>query len=107
MSCDALHERTAQLPRVKPANPNGPFGRNTHDAIVNGIVYAAVGALRDIVERYATELREWPQLVITGGNAPIIRPLADFVDSVVPDLCLMGIALAYRQAAGQVTGRVD
>jgi type III pantothenate kinase len=101
LSCEALHDRTAQLPRVTPAAPNGPFARNTHDAIVSGVAYAAVGALREIVERFATELREWPQLIITGGNAPLISTLADYVDAVVPDLCLIGIALAYRQAAGQ------
>jgi len=101
MSCDALHGGTCQLPRVAPAIPTAVFGRNTHDAIVNGVVYGALGALREIVERYATELREWPQLVITGGNAPLVAELVDFVDAVVPDLCLMGIALAYRAAAGQ------
>jgi type III pantothenate kinase len=101
MSCAALHDRTAQLPHVQPQAPNGPFGKTTREAIVNGIVYGAVGALREIVERYATELREWPQLVITGGNAPLVKDLADFVDSVVPDLCLMGVALAYRRASGQ------
>lgn len=101
MGCDALHEGTAELPQIQPGRPGAVFGRNTHDAIVNGIVYGAVGALREIVERYATELREWPRLVITGGNAPLVAEFADFVDAVVPDLCLMGIALAYRQAAGQ------
>ena len=70
-------------------------------AIAGGVAYAAVGALRELVERFATELREWPQVVITGGNAPIVSKLADFVDAVVPDLCLMGIALTYRRAAGQ------
>lgn len=100
-SCAALHEHTAQLPLVKLATPDDPFGRNTHDAIVAGVCYAAVGALREIVERFATKLGEWPQLVVTGGNAPIICELADFVDAVVPDLCLVGIALAYRRAAGQ------
>jgi type III pantothenate kinase len=101
MSCDALHSGTAQLPRVTPAAPAGVFAKNTHDAIVNGVVFGAVGALREIIERYATELREWPQLVITGGGAPLVAELADYVDAVVPDLCLMGIALAYRAAAGQ------
>jgi type III pantothenate kinase len=101
LSCDVLHERTALLPHVRPTDPVGPFGRNTRDAIINGVCYAAVGALREIVERFATELREWPQLVVTGGNAPLICRLADFVDSVVPDLCLMGVALTYRKAAGQ------
>jgi len=98
---EALHTGTAQLPRVTARRPAGPYGRNTHDAIVNGVVYGLLGALREIVERFATDLREWPQLVITGGNAPLIAELADFVDAVVPDLCLMGIALAHRKAAGQ------
>jgi len=97
----ALHHGTQQLPHVHAERPDGPFGKNTHDAIVNGVVYGAIGALREIVERYATELHEWPQLVITGGDAALLKPLAHFVDSLVPDLCLMGIALAYRKAAGQ------
>ncbi|MCK4341470.1 MAG: type III pantothenate kinase [Phycisphaerae bacterium] len=101
MCCDALHDQTAQLPRVSPQVPSNPFGKNTHDAIVNGVAYGMMGALREIVERFATELREWPQLVITGGNAPLVAELADFVDAIVPDLCLMGIALTHRKAAGQ------
>ncbi len=101
MSCNALHAGTALLPRVSPAAPSAVFGRSTHEAIVNGVVYGVLGALREIVERYATELREWPKLVITGGNAPLVAELADYVDAVVPDLCLMGVALAYREAAGQ------
>ncbi|MFO0837776.1 MAG: type III pantothenate kinase [Phycisphaerae bacterium] len=99
MSCLALHEHTALLPRVSPGRPQSPFGRSTREAIVAGVAFGAVGALREVVERFATELGQWPHLVITGGNAPLIAELADFVDSVVPDLCLMGIALAYRKAS--------
>jgi len=100
-SCQALHEHTARLPRVAPDKPGDIFARNTHDAIVNGVVYAAAGALREIVERFATELKTWPKLVITGGGAPLVADVVDFVDAHVPNLCLMGIALAYRKAAGQ------
>jgi type III pantothenate kinase len=102
LSCDTLHEHTARLPRVSPAVPSSVFGKNTHDAIVNGVVYGAIGTLREIVERFATELGQWPQLVVTGGNASLVVEAADFIDSHVPDLCLMGVALAYRSAAGQV-----
>lgn len=101
MSCDALHAHTARLPRVSPGQPVGIFAKNTHDAIVNGVAFAAVGALREIVERFATELGQWPEVVITGGSAPLVAACADFVDAHVPDLCLIGIALAYRKAAGQ------
>lgn len=101
ISCEVLHTRTAKLPHVSPTAPTHIFAKNTHDAIVNGVVYAAVGALREIVERFATELNSWPKLVVTGGRAPLIVTHADFVDAHVPDLCLMGVALAYRKAAGQ------
>jgi type III pantothenate kinase len=101
LSCAALHDGTAQLPRVHPTSPAGPLGRTTVQAINAGVVFGAVGALREVVERMATELGEWPHLVLTGGNAALIREHADFIDSVVPDLCLMGISLAYRRAAGQ------
>lgn len=101
MSCTALHEHTAQLPEYSPGRPATPFGRNTEQAITGGVTYAAVGALREIVERFATALNRWPQLVVTGGDAALVQEHADFIDSVVPDLCLMGIALTYRRAAGQ------
>jgi len=102
ISCEALHAYTAKLPRVSPAAPSGVFAKNTYDAIVNGVAYAAVGALREIVERFAGELNQWPKLVVTGGSAPLVVAVADFIDAHIPDLCLMGIALAYRKAAGQV-----
>lgn len=98
MAFAALHERTAALPRVRVRDCASPFGRNTDDAIAAGVLYGAVGALREIVERFATELGAWPNLVLTGGNAALLARHADFVDSVVPDLCLMGVALAYRRA---------
>ena len=101
MSYRALHEHTSGLPRVAPATPTGVFAKNTHDAIVNGVSFGAIGALREIVERFATELGAWPKLVVTGGHAPLLIEQADFVDAHVPNLCLMGIALAYRRAAGQ------
>ncbi|HRS27356.1 MAG TPA: type III pantothenate kinase [Phycisphaerae bacterium] len=101
LSCDALHDHTALLPRVEVAEPGGPFGRTTKEAILSGVALGAVGALREIVEQFATALGRWPYLVITGGNAALIGKLADFVDAVVPDLSLMGVALAYRKAAGQ------
>jgi type III pantothenate kinase len=102
ISCEVLHTHTAKLPRVSPAAPTGVFARNTHDAIVAGVVYGAIGALREIVERFANELNQWPKLVVTGGSAPLVAEAADFIDAHVPDLCLMGVALAYRKATGQV-----
>ena len=97
MQARGLHEGTAVLPEVRLEQTGAVFGTNTDQAIKNGIIYGAVGALREITERYAADLGRWPQLVVTGGNAELISRHCDFIDNVVPDLCVRGIALAYRK----------
>lgn len=93
----ALSDGTAALPSVTVQPTGKVYGTETTQAICNGIIYGAVGGLRELTERYATELKTWPQLIITGGNAELIRDNCNFVDHLVPDLCLQGIALAYRK----------
>ncbi|HUS92247.1 MAG TPA: type III pantothenate kinase [Phycisphaerae bacterium] len=98
MSADCLHERTAQLPRVAPAQPEGVFGRDTREAILAGILAAARGALRELVEAYATALGRWPLVIATGGDAELVcRHCADddLVQAIVPDLAIRGVAMAY------------
>ena len=97
LAAQSLHEHTSALPEVKPVLPTDDYGSNTEKAILHGIYFGAVGALRGIVERYATLLGRWPQVVLTGGYAKLIARHADFADSLVPDLCLDGIFLAYRK----------
>jgi len=99
MSCRALHEFTASLPEVQVSGAADPFGKTTEGAISAGVLLGAVGAMREVVERFATSLGRWPTLVVTGGSGPLIAEHADFVDAHVPDLCLAGVALAYRRAA--------
>jgi pantothenate kinase type III len=60
----------------------------------------ALGALREITERYATDIGKWPTLVLTGGDAPAIASVCEFVDKLIPDLSLDGLVIAYRNAAG-------
>ncbi|MEK6643001.1 MAG: type III pantothenate kinase [Planctomycetota bacterium] len=97
LQAKSLHEGTAALPLVKVEPTGAAFGASTEQAIRNGILYGVVGALREIVERYATELNGWPQLIVTGGQAELVKAECDFIDNVVPDLCIRGIALAYRK----------
>jgi len=97
LSAMSLHEHTFALPEVEIRVPEGNYGTNTVSAIQNGIYYGALGALRELVERYATQLGHWPQVVITGGFCKMIAEKCDFVDSVVPDLCLYGLFHAYQK----------
>lgn len=93
----SLAEYTAALPKIDLRRPERHIGRNTEEAILSGVVFGAVGALRELTERYATEMGRWPQLVVTGGGASLIAELCEFVDNVVPHLTLLGIALAWQK----------
>ena len=100
LSARALHEHTAQLPLVEIGSPTETLGKDTESAIRNGIFAMMTGALREITERYATEIGKWPPLILTGGDAEAIAGACDFVDGIVPDLCLDGLVLAYKLHAG-------
>jgi type III pantothenate kinase len=102
ISADALHRQTAALPKIdKVQIPKKPFGRNTIEAINNGLYYSAIGALETITRVYSEELGKWPQTVVTGGNMEIIRSGCDFADSFVTDLGVKGIVLAYKKFIGE------
>jgi type III pantothenate kinase len=97
LQAKSLHTGTAALPEVSVEATGAVYGATTEQAIRNGILYGAAGALREITERYASDLKAWPRLVLTGGGAELVSRECDFVDNVVPDLCVQGISLAYRK----------
>ena len=97
ISAKALKNNTAQLPNIKVTKPNGPYGKNTVDAINCGLYYSIVGALQEIIRRYAEEIGRWPQTIITGSGAKTIQTDCEFIDNYVPNLVVKGIVLAYQK----------
>jgi len=95
MMLDALHEKTARLPRVAFARPEGAFGRSTGAAICQGIFHGVRGMVKEVLENYATELGAWPDLIATGGDAQTLFAEWELIHAISPDLTLYGIALAY------------
>jgi type III pantothenate kinase len=95
MMLDALHEKTARLPRVKFEMPTGAAGNSTVSAIRHGVYHGIRGMVKELVENYATELGHWPELIATGGDAQTLFGGWELVHAVAPDLTLYGIALAY------------
>lgn len=101
LAAASLAEHTAKLPQVTPAQPENVFGKNTIEAIQNGLIASARGALRDRVEAYAGELGHWPLVICTGGDAELIVGDVEhneLVQAVVEDLTLRGIAIAYYKS---------
>jgi len=97
ISAQALKENTAQLPNVKVTKPKTPYGKNTADAINCGLYYSIIGALQEVIRRYAEQIGRWPQTVITGSGAKTIKDDCDFIDNYVPNLVIKGIVLAYQK----------
>ena len=103
ISSKALAENTAQLPRAKITKPKAPYGKNTSEAINCGLYYSAVGTLEEVIRRYAEEIGKWPQTVITGAAAKVIKDDCVFIDSFVPSLVVKGIVLAYKKHLAEKT----
>jgi type III pantothenate kinase len=97
ISAKALNENTAQLPYIKVTRPETPYGKNTTDAINCGLYYSIIGALEEVIRRYAEKIGRWPQTIITGSGAGIIKDDCEFIDNYVPDLVVKGIVLAYQK----------
>lgn len=97
MSAKALNKNTALLPKIKVTRPKLPFGKNTKGAINAGLYFSTVGALEEIIRRYAEKTGSWPQTIITGAGAETIKDDCPFIDSYVPNLVIKGIAMAYRK----------
>lgn len=94
---ESLNEHTARLPLVTAARPAGPVGRTTEEAVRVGVVTGLRGLMKEIVEGFAEQLGNWPDMICTGGDAQLLFGDWEFVHAVSPDLTLYGIALAYTE----------
>jgi type III pantothenate kinase len=95
MMLDALHEKTARLPRIEFAVPTDEFGQSTQQAILHGIYGSIRGLVKELAEHYAMALGNWPEIIATGGDASALFKDWELIHAISPDLTLYGVALAY------------
>lgn len=101
---DALHAYTALLPRVAPEEPREAIGRDTGSCLQIGVLEGYRGLVRHLVARFRGELGAGTPVFLTGGEA-IWAARAVPEASVVPDLTLEGLHLAYARAGAPGTRR--
>jgi type III pantothenate kinase len=90
----ALHEHTALLPLIEtphqlPALP----GTSTRDAMAAGVVWAAAGGVRLVVERYLLQSFVPPHVFLTGGDGTLLQEALGTSVELWPDMTLEGIRL--------------
>ena len=96
---DALARNTAQLPRVPLAAPPQAAGRNTVLSIQSGVVFGYVGLVEGLIRRLRDELGGSAEVVVTGGQSPLIAPLLREKATVEPWLTLEGLRIIARRNA--------
>jgi type III pantothenate kinase len=97
-AADELVRRTAKLPATELTPPDHVIGRRTEDCIRAGVMWgtadAVDGLIRRIRDEWPTGSQERPFVVATGGLASLVAPLTREIESVQPDLTLLGLRLA-------------
>ena len=96
---DELVRRTAKLPATELTPPERVIGRRTEDCIRSGVIWGTVDAVDGLIRRIRDEWPtrgETPYVVATGGLAPLVAPLTQEIETVQPDLTLVGLRLAAR-----------
>lgn len=94
---NALHTQTALLPLVKAVKPDKVIGTDTEEAMVSGLYWGCVGAVKVILERIFDELGCKPTVFATGGDAALIEGSVEYIDKVIPYLTLDGIRIVYAE----------
>lgn len=99
MMLRALHEQTAALPALTfQPGVIGPFGKDTPQAMQLGVLAAARGLVRGMVEQFAEHYEAYPRVLATGGDAAALFGDDEFVERVVPDLQLIGVQRTIEHA---------
>lgn len=93
---DELVRKTAKLPATELSPPTHAIGRNTEDCIRVGVLWGTADSVDGLVRRVKAEWpsRRRPLVVATGGLAGLVAPLCKEIESVHPDLTLIGLRIA-------------
>ena len=90
MRLRAMHTFTARLPAVEPAPPQAAVGTTTEQALLHGAVRGVAYEIEGLFRRLAVA-HDGLQLLLTGGDADVLRPFFTIEVHVYPNLVLRGL----------------
>ena len=94
IASEALFMNASKLPRVDIYKaPENIIGKDTAESIQSGIIYGYAGLVDGIVKRISTEMGGKPSIIATGGLAPLMADISEYIEHVESDLTLEGLLL--------------
>lgn len=99
-AASALHQQTAQLPRVILRFPKSVIGTTTSENIQSGILYGTIDAMEGMVRRMKTITGKRTKVILTGGFSHLLKTKTGVVDAIEPALVLHGARLIFGRVQG-------
>lgn len=88
-----LLQNTADINAAGKSHPAQLLANTTADAVNGGAVYFAAAAIDRIIVDLAAEYGKPLRVVLTGGDAPVLRPLLETPVHHDPGLVMKGLAM--------------
>lgn len=94
-SMEALFIKASKLSAIELHVPSSAIGTSTTKAVQSGILFGEADRVGGLIKRIVGELGYKPTVVATGGLAPTLAPLCDFIDYTNDALTLEGLRIIY------------
>ncbi|MCX6111728.1 MAG: type III pantothenate kinase [Proteobacteria bacterium] len=98
LALKSLHDYTAQLPLLESKMPNDFVGRNTNEAMINGVCYSTVRGVEGLIEDVRSKMKiDEFKLFVTGGAGELFKNLSLKNFIYVEDLIFKGMKNITRK----------
>ncbi len=97
IAVEALSARAASLPHISIEEPPSVLGRSTVDAMRSGVLYGTAGMIDSMIARMEEAAQPAATVVMTGGNAELIRHYCRREIVYDPDLIMDGLYHLYQK----------
>ena len=98
LSLKALHDMTAQLPKISVKQQKNVIGKTTVEAMNSGVYFGYISLIEGMIAKIETELGHKTKRIITGGLAEIFKDaLKNLIDYHEVDLTLEGLRISYAE----------
>ncbi|WP_188464138.1 type III pantothenate kinase [Marivirga lumbricoides] len=98
MRFKALHNFTARLPLINPAQQVDVIGNSTENSIQSGVVHGVSGEIRAFINTYKEKYNPL-NVIITGGDAKYFESKIKATIFAIPELVLVGLNAILRHNA--------